>query len=124
MTAKTIQACLIEKFGPLEAQRLSVSSPVVLLPCVEDKTPYEPPEYEGCTIEFSCNERTVLVIMDDRAVREQERQNDEFEDGPSARKIPVRRLLDLRRASGASVSRDSVPDFGPESSDPLKDIFG
>jgi len=124
MTAKrNIQECLIERFGPLEAQRLSVSSPVVLLPCVEDKTPYEPPEYKGCTIEFSCNERTVLIIMDDRAVREQERQNDEFEDGPSARKIPVRRLLDLRPVSGAAVSRDSVPDFGPELPDSLGDIF-
>jgi hypothetical protein len=123
MTAKTIQECLIEKFGPIEAQRLSVGSPVVLLPCVEDKTPYEPPEHEGCTVEFSCNNRAVLVIIDDRAVREQERHT-ELEDGPSATKIPVRRLLDLRPASGASVSGDSVPDFGPESPDQLKDIFG
>jgi hypothetical protein len=121
MTAKTIQECLIERFGPLEAQRLSIGNPVVLLPCVEDKTPYEPPKHEGCTIEFSCNERTVLVIIDDRAVREQERQT-ELEDGPSARKIPVRRLLDLRPASGASVSGDSVPDFGPELSNPLEDL--
>jgi hypothetical protein len=123
MTAKTIQDCLIDRFGLPEAQRLSIGNPVVLLPCVEDKTPYEPPEHEGSTVEFSCNNRSVLVIIDDRAVREQERHT-ELEDGPSATKIPVRRLLDLRPASGATVSGDSVPDFGPESPDPLKDIFG
>jgi hypothetical protein len=123
MTAKTIQDCLIDRFGLPEAQRLSIGNPVVLLPCVEDKTPYEPPEHEGCTIEFSCNERTVLVILDDRAVREQEKRQSELEDGPSVRKIPVRSLLDLRPASGASASRDSGPDFGPELSNPLEDLL-
>jgi hypothetical protein len=123
MTAKgNIQDFLMKQLGVVEARRIGATDSVGLLPCDEDEHPYEP--YEGCKVEFSFNKRTVLVIIDDRAVREQERQNDEREDGPSVRKIPVRRLLDLRPASGSSVSRDSVPDFGPESPDPLKDIFG
>lgn len=122
MTAKgNIQDFLIEKLGVAETRRIGATDSVGLLPCDEDELPYEP--YDGCKVEFSFNGRTVLVILDDRAAGEQERQT-ELEDGPSATKIPARRLLDLRPASRASVSGDSVPDFGPESPDPLRDIFG